>query len=103
MPPRTGCSPRESWPPWHVTYDQDLAAAWYTPKVVQRAAGVPNLLGLAAAGVGATRSIRRTGVVSLPPAGDDRLGVVAGQRRTGTAAPHVAATLTGTADLTSEG
>jgi DNA-binding transcriptional LysR family regulator len=69
-------TPRDSWPPWHEKYDRDFAAAGFRPRVVQRAAGVPNLLGLVAAGVGVTRlarsarSIRRTGVAFVPLTGD---------------------------------
>ncbi|GAB3865468.1 LysR family transcriptional regulator [Micromonospora andamanensis] len=106
-------TPRESWPPWHAKYDQDFAAAGFTPRVVQRAAGVPNLLGLVAAGVGVTRlarsarSIRRTGVVFVPLADDHAETVVAWMpTRRGPALRNlldVTATLTGTADLTSEG
>jgi DNA-binding transcriptional LysR family regulator len=76
-------TPRESWPPWHDKYDRDFAAAGFTPRVVQRAEGVPNLLGLVAAGVGVTRlaasadSIRRGGVVFVPLSGDVAETVVA--------------------------
>lgn len=69
-------TPRESWPPWHEKYDRDFAAAGYQPRVVQRAAGVSNLLGLVAAGVGVTRlarsanTLRRTGVVFVPLIGE---------------------------------
>lgn len=76
-------TPRESWPPWHEKYDRDFTAAGFTPRVVQRASGVPNLLGLVAAGVGVTRlarsasSIRRTGVVFIPLAGDQAETVIA--------------------------
>jgi DNA-binding transcriptional LysR family regulator len=76
-------TPRESWPPWHEKYDRDFAAAGFMPKVVQRAGGVSNLLGLVAAGVGVTRlarsasSIRRTGVVFVPLADDQAETVVA--------------------------
>ncbi|HET9141255.1 LysR substrate-binding domain-containing protein [Actinophytocola sp.] len=69
-------TPRETWPPWHEKYDRDFTAAGFTPRVVQRASGVSNLLGLVAAGVGITRlaasasSIRRTGVVFVPLAND---------------------------------
>jgi DNA-binding transcriptional LysR family regulator len=76
-------TPRESWPPWHEKYDRDFTAAGFTPRVVQRAGGVSNLLGLVAAGVGVTRlaqsanSIRRTGVVFVPLAGDQAETVVA--------------------------
>ncbi|MBL7253802.1 LysR family transcriptional regulator [Paractinoplanes lichenicola] len=65
-------TPRASWPPWHEKYDRDFAAAGFTPRIVQRAAGVPNLLGLVAAGVGVTwlaqsaRSIRGGGVAFVP-------------------------------------
>lgn len=76
-------TPRLSWPPWHAKYDRDFAAAGFTPRVVQRAAGAPTLLGLVAAGVGVTRlarsarSIRRTGVVFVPLADDRAETVVA--------------------------
>ncbi|WP_243718195.1 LysR family transcriptional regulator [Actinomadura sp. 7K534] len=76
-------SPRASWPPWHAKYDRDFAAAGFTPRVVQRATGVANLLGLVAAGVGVTRlalsanSVRRTGVVFVPLAGERAETVVA--------------------------
>jgi DNA-binding transcriptional LysR family regulator len=76
-------TPRESWPPWHDKYDRDFAAAGFTPRVVQRAGGVSNLLGLVAGGVGVTRlarsasSIRRTGVVFVPLADDQAETVVA--------------------------
>ncbi|MBB4697556.1 LysR family transcriptional regulator [Paractinoplanes abujensis] len=66
-------TPRSSWPPWHEKYDRDFAAAGFTPRVAQRAAGVPNLLGLVAAGVGITwlaqsaRSIRRAAGSSSCP------------------------------------
>ena len=76
-------TPRDSWPPWHEKYDRDFAAAGFTPRVVQRAAGVPNLLGLVAAGVGVTwlarsaRSIRRGGVVFVPLEGEVAETVVA--------------------------
>lgn len=76
-------TPRASWPPWHEKYDADFAAAGYSPNVVQRAAGVSNLLGLVAAGVGVTRlarsarSIRDSGVVFVPLAGEEADTVVA--------------------------
>ncbi|MET7393302.1 LysR family transcriptional regulator [Dactylosporangium sp. NPDC005572] len=69
-------TPRASWPPWHDKYDRDFAAAGFTPRVVQRATTVPNLLGLVAAGAGVTRlaasarTLRRTGVVFVPIEGD---------------------------------
>lgn len=69
-------TPRLSWEPWHRKYDADFAAAGFTPRVVQRATTVQGLLGLVAAGVGVTRlarsahSLRRTGVVFVPLAGD---------------------------------
>jgi DNA-binding transcriptional LysR family regulator len=106
-------TPRESWPPWHAKYDQDFAAAGFTPRVVQRAAGVPNLLGLVAAGVGVTRlarsarSIRRTGIVFVPLADDHAETVIAWMpTREGPALRNlleVTATLPGTTDLMSEG
>ncbi|MEU4236799.1 LysR family transcriptional regulator [Actinoplanes sp. NPDC026619] len=76
-------TPRDSWPPWHERYDQEFAAAGFEPRVVQRAAGVPSLLGLVAAGVGVTRlarsaqSIRRTGVAFVPLEGDQAETVMA--------------------------
>ena len=76
-------TPRASWPPWHDKYDRDFAAAGFTPRVVQRAAGVPTLLGLVAAGVGVTRlarsarSLRQSGVVFVPLAGEQAETVVA--------------------------
>jgi DNA-binding transcriptional LysR family regulator len=76
-------TPRESWPPWHEKYDRDFTAAGFTPRVVQRASGVPNLLGLVAAEVGVTRlatsasTIRRTGVVFIPLTDDRAETVVA--------------------------
>ena len=79
-------APRETWPPWHDRYDREFAAAGFTPRVVQRAGGVSNLLGLVAAGVGVTRlarsasSIRRSGVVFVPLAGDEAETVVAWSR-----------------------
>ncbi|MEU7872781.1 LysR family transcriptional regulator [Dactylosporangium sp. NPDC049140] len=69
-------TPRSSWPPWHDKYDRDFSAAGFRPDVVQRAATVPNLLGLVAAGVGVTRlaasarTLRDTGVVFVPIEGD---------------------------------
>lgn len=103
-------TPRTSWPPWHDKYDRDFAGAGFTPRVVQRAAGVSNLLGLVAAGVGVTRlarsasSIRRTGVVFVPLADDRARTVVAW--RAGDDGPvlrnllDVADDLAATADLT---
>jgi DNA-binding transcriptional LysR family regulator len=76
-------TPRESWPPWHEKYDRDFAAAGYTPRVAQRAAGVATLLGLVAAGVGVTRlarsarSIRDGGVAFVPLTGERAETVVA--------------------------
>jgi DNA-binding transcriptional LysR family regulator len=69
-------TPRSAWPPWHEKYDREFAAAGFTPRIAQRAEGVPNLLGLVAAGVGVTRlarsarSIRQTGVVFVPLTGE---------------------------------
>lgn len=106
-------TPRSSWAPWHAKYDRDFAAAGFAPTVVQRADGVPNLLGLVAAGVGVTRlarsarSIRRTGVVFVPLAGELAETVVAWMpAREGPALRNlldVTATLPGAADLTAEG
>jgi DNA-binding transcriptional LysR family regulator len=79
-------TPRESWPPWHAEYDRDFAAAGFVPNVVARAASVPNLLGLVAAGVGVTRlarsshSLRRVGV-RFVPLRDDRTDTVMAWRR----------------------
>lgn len=76
-------TPRSSWPPWHDVYDRDFAAAGFSPDVVQRTVGVPNLLRLVAAGVGVTRlarsasSIRRTGVVFVPLTGEHTDTVIA--------------------------
>ncbi|GAA4235144.1 LysR family transcriptional regulator [Actinomadura meridiana] len=76
-------SPRESWPPWHEKYDRDFAVAGFTPRIVQRASGAANLLGLVAAGVGVTRlarsaqSIRRSGVVFVPLAEEQAKTVIA--------------------------
>jgi DNA-binding transcriptional LysR family regulator len=62
-------TPRSSWEPWHRKYDQDFAAAGFSPKVVQRGTSVQSLLALVAAGVGVTRlplsarTLRDTGVV----------------------------------------
>ena len=69
-------TPRSSWEPWHQAFDNSFRAAGYTPDVVQRDASVQGLLGLVAAGVGVTRlarsasSLRRTGVVFVPLAGE---------------------------------
>ncbi len=69
-------TPRSTWEPWHRTYDAEFAAAGFRPDVVQRAETVQGLLGLVAAGVGVTRltqsshSLRRSGVVFVPLAGD---------------------------------
>jgi DNA-binding transcriptional LysR family regulator len=103
-------TPRESWPPWHEKYDRDFAAAGFTPRVVQRASAVPDLLGLVAAGVGVTRlarsasSIRRTGVVFIPIAGEQAETVVAWQPARGGPLQRnlldVAAGLARAADLT---
>jgi DNA-binding transcriptional LysR family regulator len=107
-------TPRESWPPWHAKYDHDFAAAGFTPRVVQRAAGVPNLLGLVAAGVGVTRlarsahNIRRTGVVFVPLA-DDRAETVVAWLPAGDGGPvlrnllDLAVELADRADITSGG
>ncbi|WP_238007799.1 LysR family transcriptional regulator [Dactylosporangium sp. AC04546] len=90
-------TPRASWPPWHDKYDRDFAAAGFTPRVVQRATTVPNLLGLVAAGTGITRlaasarTLRRTGVVFVPIEGDAAETVAAWHP---TRAPAVAHRLT---------
>ncbi|GAB3164212.1 LysR family transcriptional regulator [Microbispora hainanensis] len=76
-------TPRGSWEPWHRKYDEDFRAAGFEPRVVQRAEGVPSLLGLVAAGVGVTRlarsahSLRRSGVVFVPLAGEQAVTVMA--------------------------
>ncbi|RSN24589.1 LysR family transcriptional regulator [Amycolatopsis sp. WAC 04169] len=76
-------TPRSSWEPWHRRYDDEFAAAGFTPRVVQRAATVQGLLGLVAAGIGVTRlarsshSLRRSGVVFVPLTGDTARTVVA--------------------------
>ncbi|MEU8177858.1 LysR substrate-binding domain-containing protein [Microbispora hainanensis] len=78
-------TPRGSWEPWHRKYDEDFRAAGFEPRVVQRAEGVPSLLGLVAAGVGVTRlarsahSLRRSGVVFVPLAGEQAVTVMAWQ------------------------
>lgn len=70
-------TPRASWPPWHRKYDEDFARAGYRPRVVQRGTSPQNLLALVAAGVGVTRlplsarSLRDSGVVFVPLAGDE--------------------------------
>ena len=106
-------TPRESWPPWHEKYDSDFTRAGFTPRVVQRAAGVPNLLGLVAAGVGVTRlarsarSIRRGGVAFVPLTGEQAETVVAWlPERDNPVLPavlEVAGELARTIDLTSRG
>jgi DNA-binding transcriptional LysR family regulator len=69
-------TPRSSWEPWHQAFDASFRTAEFTPDVVQRDASVRGLLGLVAAGVGVTRlarsasSLRRTGVVFVPLAGE---------------------------------
>jgi DNA-binding transcriptional LysR family regulator len=65
-------TPRSSWEPWHRKYDQDFAAAGFSPNIVQRGTSVQSLLALVAAGVGVTRlplsarTLRDTGVVFVP-------------------------------------
>jgi DNA-binding transcriptional LysR family regulator len=69
-------TPRSSWDPWHQAFDSSFRAAGFTPDVAQRDASVHGLLGLVAAGIGVTRlarsasSLRRTGVVFVPLAGE---------------------------------
>jgi DNA-binding transcriptional LysR family regulator len=69
-------TPRSSWEPWHQAFDASFRTAEFTPDVVHRDASVQGLLGLVAAGVGVTRlarsasSLRRTGVVFVPLAGE---------------------------------
>ncbi|MFI7039141.1 LysR family transcriptional regulator [Microbispora rosea] len=76
-------TPRGSWEPWHRKYDEDFRAAGFEPRVVQRADGVPSLLGLVAAGVGVTRlarsahSLRRSGVAFVPLGGEQAKTVMA--------------------------
>jgi DNA-binding transcriptional LysR family regulator len=103
-------TPRDSWPPWHERYDRDFAAAGFEPDVAQRAASVPALLGLVAAGVGVTRlarsarSIRRGGVVFVPLAGESAATVIAwlpGRENAGLL--ELAADLAGTIDPAAEG
>jgi DNA-binding transcriptional LysR family regulator len=106
-------TPRTSWPPWHRKYDQDFRDAGFEPNVVQRAASVPNLLGLVAAGVGVTRlaasahSLRRTGVVFVPIAGDRAETVAAWRPDRNTPALHnlldVVTDLAATTDLLQAG
>ena len=70
-------TPRASWPPWHRRYDEDFARAGFRPRVVQRGTTPQGLLALVAAGVGVTRltlssrSLRDSGVVFVPLAGDE--------------------------------
>jgi DNA-binding transcriptional LysR family regulator len=74
-------TPRSSWEPWHRKYDQDFAAAGFSPNIVQRGSSVQSLLALVAAGVGVTRlpvsarTLRDTGVVFVPLT-DDHADVV---------------------------
>lgn len=69
-------TPRSSWEPWHDVFDQGFEKAGFAPRVVHRDPSVQVLLGLVAAGVGVTRlawsaqSLRRTGVVFVPLAGE---------------------------------
>ncbi|MEW2502777.1 MULTISPECIES: LysR family transcriptional regulator [unclassified Amycolatopsis] len=69
-------TPRSSWEPWHEAFDSSFRTAGFTPDVVHRDASVQALLGLVAAGVGITRlarsarSLRRSGVVFVPIAGE---------------------------------
>jgi DNA-binding transcriptional LysR family regulator len=69
-------TPRSAWEPWHEAFDDTFRAAGFAPDVAHRDASVQGLLGLVAAGVGATRlarsasSLRRTGVVFVPLAGE---------------------------------
>ncbi|MCO1654798.1 LysR substrate-binding domain-containing protein [Pseudonocardia humida] len=75
----------ESWPPWHASYDEDYRAAGFVPDVVARAAGVPTLLGLVAAGVGVTRlAASSRGLsdarVAFVPLVDDRVSTVVAWR-----------------------
>ncbi|MGH3371745.1 MAG: LysR family substrate-binding domain-containing protein, partial [Nocardioidaceae bacterium] len=67
---------RSSWPPWHREYDKAFARAGFVPSVVQRGTSPQNLLALVAAGLGvtrlplSTRTLRDSGVVFVPLAGD---------------------------------
>ena len=76
-------TPRSSWEPWHQKYDQDFAAAGFTPLIAQRGTSVQSLLALVAAGVGVTRlplsarSLRDTGVAFVPLRGESADVVVA--------------------------
>jgi DNA-binding transcriptional LysR family regulator len=76
-------TPRSSWEPWHRKYDQDFAAAGFSPNVVQHGSSVQSLLALVAAGVGVTRlplsarTLRDTGVVFVPLKNDYAEVVVA--------------------------
>lgn len=69
-------TPRSSWEAWHDVFDQGFEKAGFVPRVVHRDPSVQVLLGLVAAGVGVTRlawsaqSLRRTGVVFVPLAGE---------------------------------
>jgi DNA-binding transcriptional LysR family regulator len=79
-------TPRSSWPPWHRIYDEDFARAGFAPRVVERGTSPQQLLALVAAGVGVTRltlssrSLRDTGVVFVPLAGDEAQVVIAWRR-----------------------
>ena len=106
-------TPRESWPPWHAKYDRDFTIAGFVPRVAQRAATVPSLLGLVAAGVGVTRmagsarTLRDSGVVFVPLAGDQAATVIAWHPRADrpvlTHLLTVATELAASTDLTSAG
>ncbi|MFI5913022.1 LysR family transcriptional regulator [Dactylosporangium sp. NPDC051541] len=104
-------TPRSSWPPWHEQYDRDFAAAGFAPDVVQRAATVPNLLGLVAAGVGVTRlaasarTLRDTGVVFVPITGAEAETVAAWHTLSPAAERLIGllADLAGTTDFTTAG
>ncbi|AGZ45787.1 LysR family transcriptional regulator [Actinoplanes friuliensis DSM 7358] len=106
-------TPRTSWPPWHAKYDRDFAMAGFSPQVAQRAATVPSLLGLVAAGVGVTwlarsaRTLRDSGVVFVPLSGEQASTVAAWRPDADRPAlPHlltVATELAATTDLTRSG
>ncbi len=76
-------TPRSSWEPWHQKYDEDFAAAGFTPQIAQCGTSVQSLLALVAAGVGITRlplsarSLRDTGVAFVPLRGETADVVVA--------------------------
>ncbi|TQS40504.1 LysR family transcriptional regulator [Cryptosporangium phraense] len=101
-------TPRDSWLPWHLRYDEEYAAAGFSPRVVAEGSSVQNLLALVAAGVGVTRlaassrSLRGSGVVFVPLEGEVA-ETVATWRRSAPVVDHVVsvvADLAATTDLT---